>query len=204
MSRIFLAATFAALSCAFAPVVAQTNEGEPAAQTESEAPAYSDEQIAGFLAAREEIQTLTPGQTADEQRANAVRISEILSTHNISAYVYNGIDERARTDQDLANRIAVARLGDGFSDEQLTAFAAASAEIDPITRTLATATPEEQQQAAAQIRAILGQHQLDIEVYNGIAAQAQTDADLAARIAALQMPAMPETEAEDSAEEAAS
>jgi hypothetical protein len=77
-------------------------------------------------------------------------------------------------------------------------------EIDPISRGLAGATPQEQATAAEQIRAILGQHQLDIEVYNGIAAQAQTDADLAARIAALQMPAMPEAEAEESADEAAS
>jgi hypothetical protein len=75
---------------------------------------------------------------------------------------------------------------DGYSDAQLRAFAEASLEIDPISRGLAGATPQEQATATEQIRGILERHDLDGATYNAIAAEAQTDAELAARIAELQ------------------
>jgi hypothetical protein len=62
-------------------------------------------------------------------------------------------------------------------------------EIDPISRGLANATPAEQTQAANQIREILERNNLDGATYNAIVAQAQTDAELSARIAALQVAA---------------
>jgi hypothetical protein len=74
----------------------------------------------------------------------------------------------------------------GYSDAQLRAFAEASLEIDPISRGLAGATPQEQATAAEQIRGILERHDLDGATYNAIASEAQTDAELAARIAELQ------------------
>ena len=73
-----------------------------------------------------------------------------------------------------------------YSDAQLQSFAAASLEIDPISRTLATATPEQRTEAATQIREILTRHQLDSATYNQIASSAQSDPALAARVAELQ------------------
>lgn len=87
-----------------------------------------------------------------------------------------------------------------YSDAQLQAFAAASLEIDPISRSLAGATPEQQATATTQIRTILQQHDLDGETYNAIASRAQTDTVLAARIAAAQtalQPAQPQSESGD-------
>jgi hypothetical protein len=75
-----------------------------------------------------------------------------------------------------------------FTDAQIGAFAAASVEIDPISRRLATATPEQRTQGAAQIRAVLQRHNLEADVYNSIAARAQTDTALAARIQAARRP----------------
>jgi hypothetical protein len=72
-----------------------------------------------------------------------------------------------------------------YTDAQLHAFAAAAVEIDPITRTLPTATPEQRAQATEQIRAILARNNIDADTYNAIAAQAQSDPALAARIRAL-------------------
>ncbi|MGE0597268.1 MAG: DUF4168 domain-containing protein [Hyphomonadaceae bacterium] len=74
-----------------------------------------------------------------------------------------------------------------FTDAQVEAFAHASLEIDPISRSLAGATPEAQTAAATQIRGILERHSLDGETYNAIAARAQADAALAERIATLQV-----------------
>lgn len=73
-----------------------------------------------------------------------------------------------------------------FTDAQLQSFAAASVEIDPISRSLQGATPEAQATAATQIRAILASNNLDSDTYNAIAAAAQADPALAQRIASLQ------------------
>src|SRR5262245_47080624 len=78
-----------------------------------------------------------------------------------------------------------------FTDAQLHSFATASAEIDPINRTLATASAEQRTAAAAQIRTVLQRNNLDSATYNAIAAQAQTDTALAARINALRAPGHP-------------
>jgi hypothetical protein len=72
-----------------------------------------------------------------------------------------------------------------FTDAQLRSFAAAATEIDPISRTLATATPEQQAAAAEQIRQILSRNNIDSATYNAIAAQAQRDPTFAARIQTL-------------------
>lgn len=75
-----------------------------------------------------------------------------------------------------------------YTDAQLRSFAAASVEIDPISRSLQGATPEARAAAATQIRASLTRHNIDSTTYNAIAAAAQSDAALAARVAALQTP----------------
>jgi hypothetical protein len=81
-----------------------------------------------------------------------------------------------------------------FTDAQVTAFAAASTEIDPISQRLANATEAQRTEGATQIRAILQRHSLDAATYNAIATQAQTDTALQARINAARTPAAaPET-----------
>src|SRR5262249_21849937 len=73
-----------------------------------------------------------------------------------------------------------------YTDDQLRAFVAASAQVDPINHSLATAAPAQRAALVAQIRTVLQQHNLDAATYNAIAAQAQTDTALASRIAAIQ------------------
>ncbi len=146
---------------------------------------YSDAQVQAFVGARDEIQELTPGQTVEQQAQNQQRISEILQRHGIAPDVYNSIQSAAQTDQSLANRIAAASVGTSFSDAQLQAFVAASAEIDPLNRAIATAPEAERESLGAQIIAALERHNLDVETYNGIAARAPSDQELAARIAQL-------------------
>lgn len=72
-----------------------------------------------------------------------------------------------------------------YTDDQLRSFARAAIEIDPISRTLASATPEQQATATEQIRAILTRNNLDGATYNAIAAQAQRDPAFAQRIASI-------------------
>lgn len=147
-------------------------------------PTYSDAQISSFVAARTELQAA--GASADQ-----TRVSQILQSHSISPLDYNAIQTRAQTDQTLANRISAAAVGTDFTDVQLRSFIAASIAIDPINRSLATATPEQRTEAATQIRTILQQNNLTFEQYNGIASRAQADTALAARINALAQPAAP-------------
>lgn len=72
-----------------------------------------------------------------------------------------------------------------FTDDQLRSFARAAIEIDPISRTLSAATPEQQTAATEQIRQILARNGIDSATYNAIAAQAQRDPAFASRIASL-------------------
>lgn len=72
-----------------------------------------------------------------------------------------------------------------YTDPQLRSFAAASREIDPLNHQLATATSAQRTTLIAQIRDILQRYNIDSATYNAIAAQAQTDPALAARIAAM-------------------
>jgi hypothetical protein len=81
-----------------------------------------------------------------------------------------------------------------FTDAQVTAFAAASTEIDPISQRLANATEAQRTEGATQIRAILQRHSLDAATYNAIATQAQTDTALQARINAARTAAPAATE----------
>ncbi|HJS81019.1 MAG TPA: DUF4168 domain-containing protein [Vitreimonas sp.] len=155
------------------------------AQAQAASP-YSDAQVRAFVAAREEIQRLTPGQTAEAQAQNQRTIGEILQRNSLAPDVYNAIDAAARTDQALANRISAASgQSTTFSDAQLQAFVSASAEIDPLNRQIASASAEQRTQIGAQIRAALQRYNLDIETYNAIAARAQTDQALGQRIAQL-------------------
>jgi hypothetical protein len=138
-----------------------------------------------YVAARAEIQRLTPGQTAEAQAQNQQRIGEILQRNSLAPDLYNEIEAAARTDQALANRVSAAAVGTSFTDAQLQAFVAASAEIDPLNRQIATAPAEQRAEIGAQIRAALSRNNLDIDTYNGIAARAQIDQALGARIAQL-------------------
>lgn len=72
-----------------------------------------------------------------------------------------------------------------FSDAQLRSFATAATAIQPLNAQLQTATPEQRTSLVEQIRAVLTQNNLDGATYNAIAAQAQADPALAARITAL-------------------
>jgi hypothetical protein len=164
---------------------ASTQTAQPAPTAPSPTTAYSDAQIQSYIAARDAIAQLSPGATAEEQRQNQTRIGEVLQQNNLTPDVYNAIATRAQTDQTLANRIAAASVGDTLSVAQLQAFIAASDEIQPLNQQLATATPEQRTALAERIRAALARNNLELEVYNGIAAQAQSDAEVAARIAAL-------------------
>lgn len=155
-----------------------------AAQPNGETQTYSDAQVQAFVAARDEIQALPPN-------TDQARIAQILTSHSLAPDVYNAIATRAQTDQDLSNRIAAVSVGTEFSDAQLQSFIAAGTEINPLSQSLATATPEQQTVIAAQIRSILQANNLSIEAYNGIASQAQSDPALAARINALAAPAAP-------------
>lgn len=69
-----------------------------------------------------------------------------------------------------------------FTDEQLSAFVAASTEVQPLTEGLAIATPEARTAATAQIGAALERHSISAAAYNDIATRAQTDTVLGARI----------------------
>jgi hypothetical protein len=159
---------------------------QPATPQTAQTSGYTDAQVSGFVAARDAIQQLTPGQTTEQQAANQQRIAQVLAQNSLTGEQYNAIAAASRTDQALANRIAAASVsGTSFTDAQLQAFVRASTEIEPINQSLATATPEQRTQASQQIRAILTRNSLDAQTYNGIAARAQSDPQLAQRIASL-------------------
>lgn len=164
---------------------AQSGTAEAQPTTQASSP-YSDAQIQAFVAARGEIQSLAPGQSAAQQAANQQRIGQILQRNNLTPDVYNAIETAARTDQALANRISAAGASTtNFTDAQLQAFVRASAEIDPLNRQITSASAEQRAQIGAQIRAALQRYNLDIETYNQIAARAQTDQALGQRITQL-------------------
>jgi hypothetical protein len=75
-----------------------------------------------------------------------------------------------------------------YTDAQLRAFAAASHDIQPLSAQLSSSDASTKSAAVAQVRAILTRNNLDSATYNAIAAQAQADPALAARIAALSAP----------------
>jgi hypothetical protein len=149
----------------------------------------TDAELTAFLAAREEIAPITSRyatMTSEERTQATAQIVDIQRRNNLTAARYDAISRAVQNDPALASRVLAEG---GFTDAQLRAFAQASLEIDPISRGLANATPAEQTQAANQIREILERNNLDGATYNAIVAQAQTDAELSARIAALQVAA---------------
>lgn len=149
---------------------------------------YTDDQLRAFVAVSQAVAGLDRGVTEEQRAEYTRRAGEILQQHGIGPVTYNAIAEHARTDQQLAQRIADIRLAN-LGDETLRRFIAASAEIQPISNSLASATAEQRAQAADQIGAILARHQLDAATYNAIAERAQTDQTLAARITALRQSA---------------
>ncbi|MGE3142925.1 MAG: DUF4168 domain-containing protein [Hyphomonadaceae bacterium] len=69
-----------------------------------------------------------------------------------------------------------------YTDAQLQAFAAASAEMQPIQQRPNASTDP---QALADMRAVLERHHLDSATYNAIAQRMRADSTFAARVAAL-------------------
>ncbi|MGD9980255.1 MAG: DUF4168 domain-containing protein [Hyphomonadaceae bacterium] len=169
--------------------MSSTASGSPSsmpAQTTQSA-AITDAQLRSYVAARGEIeplQTSLATQTPEQQTQTRAQIAAILQRNNLSAETFNQIAQQANNDRTFAARLAAVQP-DTFTDATLRAFAAASVEIEPITRTLATATPEQRTQATEQIRQILQRNNLDSATYNAIAARAQSDTTFAARIASL-------------------
>lgn len=111
------------------------------------------------------------------------------TSSNLSAD--SSAEAQTQTAEPQATTPDASLAGADYSDAQLQSFLAAAQEINPIAQTLPTATPEQRTQAAEQIRAILMRNNLDADTYNAIASQAQTDAALSARLAALQTPQQP-------------
>jgi len=170
-------------SAATSATQSSASQSSATAQTSS----YTDAELSAYMAAKNEIeplQTALATQTPEQQTQTRTQIAAILQRHNLTATQFNGITAMAIEDRTFASRLA-ALAPDTFTDATLQAFAAASVEIDPISRNLATATPEQRTQATEQIREILQRHNLDSATYNAIAARAQTDQALAARIASL-------------------
>jgi hypothetical protein len=190
MVRFTSTAACAALLVALGACAGGGAQSDTSASTQTASPTapsntYSDAQVQSYIAARSAIGQLSPGSTTEAQRENQLRIGQILQQNNLTPDTYNAIAARAQTDQTLANRIAAASVGDEFTDAQLQAFVAAGIEIQPLNQQLATATPEQRTAIAEQIRGVLQRNNLSIEAYNGIAAQAQDDPELAARITAI-------------------
>lgn len=192
------AAVFAA-ACASSGGTDSTSAATSAAPSASSAPAaqagtYTDEQLRAYLAARAEME---PIQSRYENMAEAERtqaraqIAAIVERHGLTAVSYDAIARQASTDAVFASRLTSLEP-DTFSDANVRAFAAASAEIEPINRTLAAAPPEQRTAAAEQIRTILERHNLDGATYNAIASRAQSDPAFAERIRTLHSPAAPD------------
>ena len=192
MSRLsWLACAAFLAACASGGANTETASAPAAATAPSTTAAqdatFTDGQLQAYLAARAEIDPIQSRYEtmSEEERAQArTQITDIIERHGLTAVTYDAIARQARNDAAFANRLT-ALQPDTFSDDNLRAFAAASIEIEPINRTLATATPEQRSEAAAQIRAILDRHNLDGATYNAIATRAQSDPDFADRIRTL-------------------
>lgn len=195
-ATLVTATAFAALTAACASTADTMSAAEPststtvqtAPQTQAQQPtSFTDAQLRGYVAARDEIEPLQANfgaQTPDQQRATTAQITAVIERHGLTPMQFNAIGRMASADQAFASRLAAVQP-DTFSDATLRAFAAASAEIDPISRAIATQTPEQQAQSAEQIRQILARHDLDGATYNAIAARAQADSAFAARLTTL-------------------
>ncbi|WP_325060611.1 hypothetical protein [Vitreimonas sp.] len=151
---------------------------------------YTDAQLQAFIAARREIEPITQGFAAlsPEQRTEATaRIRAIMERHQVNATTYDAIQRQIGTDQALAQRVTTLQVAT-VTDASLRAFVVASREIQPLTANLSAASEAEGNQISAQIGAILARHNIDSNLYNAIALEAQTNQALAARIAAVSQP----------------
>lgn len=156
------------------------------AQTQQpvDAASMTDEQLRSYVAARAEIEPLQANfasQAPAQQAQTTAQITQVLQSHGLTPTQFNAIANRAAQDTTFGARLA-ALAPDTFSDENMRAFAAASLEIDPITRNLAGATPEQQTQATEQIRQVLARNNLDSATYNAIAERAQSEPAFAQRV----------------------
>jgi hypothetical protein len=166
---------------------AQTSTPSTASTQTPTAAAYTDAQLRAYVAAKTEIEPLQASlaaQTPEQQAQTRQQIAAILQRNTLTPEQFNGIARMSNEDRTFAARLA-ALQPDTFSDETLRAFAAASVEIDPISRTLATQTAEQRAASTEQIRQILQRNNIDSATYNAIAARAQADPALASRIASL-------------------
>lgn len=187
--QMLAAVGIAALTAACAGTETTNNNAAPTATAQSEAQSITpasitNEQLRAYTVIQTEIAPLQANlatQTPEQRAQTTAQISAVLARHGMEPTTFNAIARLANEDRAFAARLAAAQP-DTFSDESLRAFAAASLEIDPISRTLATGTPEQQAQATEQIRQILLRNNLDSASYNAIAARAQADATFAARI----------------------
>jgi len=149
---------------------------------------YTDAQLQTFIEARREIDPISRGfaELPEAERAQATtQIQGIINRRQMNPLTYDAIQRQMQTDQALAARVTDLQVA-SVTDDRLRAFVAASAEIQPLTANIATATEAERAQLSTQIGAILDRHNIDSNLYNAIATEAQTDQALAARIAAIQ------------------
>ncbi len=185
-----LTLALAAALGAGAPIAAGAYLQPAAAQTAQQA-TYSDEKLQAFVAASREVEPISAGianMSPQERQRSTQNIRSILQRHGLTGDEYNAIETQARTDAALAQRIAALQI-QNLDDATLQRFVAAADEIDPISRSLtADATDAQREQASAQIRAVLDRRQISASLYNAIAARAQQDQALAARIAQLRTP----------------
>jgi len=210
MTKFHLLAAVAAAALATACAGAQSTEAARTAQQNTTTateqtvqPAnMSDAQLLAYAAARDEIVPLQQtfgAQTQERQLEITAEIAAIQQRHGISPTTYNAITRAANQDRVFAARLA-ALQPDTFSNDSLRAFARASIEIQPLTDSLGTATPEQQAQVTEQIRQVLERNELDGATYNAIAQRAQADEAFAARIQDLHRQAQAPATAEDSGE----
>jgi len=181
-------------SAEVADQAAPQQQQEPAAPTtpSTQTPAtqtgeFTDAQVRGYALAQAEIAPISAriDTMTAEQRAQATnQIQTILARNGISGDVYNAIAAQARTDQELRLRIA-AQTPATYTDDQLRAFAAAAVEIEALNQRMANATPQQREEANAEIEQILARNSIDGVTYNAIAARAQVDQTLAQRIQTL-------------------
>ena len=179
----------------------QQNTTSATAQTVQPAN-MTDALLRAYTAARDEIVPLQEtfgAQTQERQLEITAEIAAIQQRHGLDATTYNAITRVANEDRVFAARLA-ALQPDTFSDDSLRAFAQASIEIQPLTNSLSTATPEQQAQVTEQIRQILERNNLDGATYNAIAQRAQSDETFAARIQDLHRQAQASVTTEDSGE----
>lgn len=185
-----LTLALAAALGAGAPIAAGAYLDTAAAQTGQQT-FYTDAELESYVEASREIEPISSRiarMTPRDRQQATERILSILRRHRLTGDQYNAIEAQTRSDPALAQRVAAIYVQD-LDDDTLRRFVAAAADVDPISRSLtAEATEAQREQASNQIREVLERRQISAALYNAIAARAQVDQTLAARIAQLQSP----------------